>query len=126
MSKRVDAHTTLDEIADLIHADRCRPRSSFGWWHRCDNEHLHEEILDFKRSISNTRSAVGDPKHVHFIMPPAHSIGYAIWRGKDDLSKEVIEGLDYSMNIIRKRGRIVNVTVSQMIRHESYGNHRII
>ena len=91
-------------------------------WHGCRDKNLHDDIFFLAEKMRSRRSGrVGDPNDVHHIIPPHHSLWYAVYRSADGVFiKEIIDGLDRRLFLLRKNRRIIAVVVTHMVRHESY------
>jgi hypothetical protein len=69
---------------------------------------------------------VGDPKDVHHIIPPHHSIGYLIEECPDGFTLETLETRFLRREVLRQRGKIIGIMLTSMVRNESYGAHEVI
>ncbi len=70
-------------------------------------------------------TVIGDPNHVHVVIPPCHTIGYAIEESPSGVTLETVETHDDRYYILRNRGAIVHFERSGIIRMESYGPYYV-
>jgi len=70
--------------------------------------------------------AVGDPNDVHHIISPEHTIGFSIEEGEDGYTRETLELLKLQYTILRRKGTLVGVCWTLLIRHEQSGPIRRI
>lgn len=121
-----ECRTSLIRVLKKIGARNCA-KSYWTWLHYCQNGELHEDILDFLKMLDGRSGELGSPEDVHHIIPPRNSLGYEIARSKDGvLTKERIEGLRKTFEIIHRRNRMIAINNYHMLRHESHGGIRIV
>lgn len=65
---------------------------------------------------------VGDPKHVFWIIPPCHALGYSIEEGSDNYTLEVFERVSKELQVIKRYEKIVAAIEVFVSREEHYGN----
>ncbi len=64
---------------------------------------------------------IGDPNDVHVIIPPRHTIGYAIQEGPSGVTLETVETHDDGYYVLRHRGAIVRFEKTRFLRNERWG-----
>ncbi|MEK7464675.1 MAG: hypothetical protein AAB617_02765 [Patescibacteria group bacterium] len=66
---------------------------------------------------------LGNPEDVSYIIPPRHSVGYAIYTSEDrKLVCEVMEGLESRVRVLFLNGKIVAADSCFIMRSEHHGN----
>ena len=66
-------------------------------------------------------TVMGDPGDVHVIIPPRHTIGYAIQEGPSGVTLETVETHDDRYYVLRHRGAIVHFERIRVLRNERWG-----
>jgi len=129
LGHKYQALTTIAQVGALMGLRHCRKLTGAEVFvfHNCASGTFHNDLASLRRALDNCREGiVGDPNDVHFIIPPCHFIGYALYRSQDgEFVCEVIEGLYKHIQILRRKGRVIAAGSAEMLRMESSGGVRV-